>query len=753
MRKKIFICLLGFTTGIGIFISFESINPLIIIISAIILALLSLLIDKDLYVFPLAIGLGFFLSFSNFNKQVLIEDQNLSAEITILEKRKTDKNYRYVVSFNSNEIRDKSIVFSDYDLKIGDILDVKADINIPNKNTNPNLFNYRNYLLSKKITSNLEIKKIYEKSRKKSLFLDARNFFYNYIHKVFEENLTYDSSNFVVSLILGENLIDSDDIRDLGLAHLLAVSGLHMDILMTFILYICKKFRINYKLGYGFSLLLSLFYGYLISFPYSVIRVLIVSSISFLAFALDEPFDRLKALGIAALSILIANPFAILNAGFVLTFVASSGVYLIYPKIKVFLKEGLISESIGFTLAIQISLLPFTIFYYGKINLLSILANFLIIPIFTLAMYIIFFIVFTYPIFKILEKPIFIILDYLMVSILNLTSNLARLKFLTIEFAHPHILSVVYLYLLILVVFYIKRPNKKTLKSFYSISLLIVALGLARDYRHKETSFSMIDIGQGDAFLLNDGGDYYLIDVGGPKYDDYDSGEKILVPYLKSLGINNIKAVFISHEDMDHSGNLEILNENFNVENVISGPYNINGLKKYNAKALKLNDKIMLKNGSVRCVFEGKEGEENAESLGLLFDIKGTRILCLGDLPSEYENQLKIKADILKLSHHGSASSTSELFLENVEPKLVLISAGRNNRYGHPSREVIMRLKGIRVYNSQDCGMVKVSFDDGIRIEKFLKGGFFRWSIKNIWIPYLMIKIRECTFLIQRKNF
>lgn len=726
MRKKIFICLLGFITGIGIFISFEAINPLIIIITTIILALLSLLIDKDLYVFPFAIGLGFFLSFSNFNKQVLIEDQNLSAEITILEKRKTDKNYRYVVSINSNELRDKSIVFSDYDFEIGDILDVKADINIPNKNTNPNLFNYRNYLLSKKITSNLEIKKIYEKSRKKSLFLDARNFFYNYIHKVFEENLTYDSSNFVVSLILGENLIDSDDIRDLGLAHLLAVSGLHMDILMTFILYICKKLRINYKLGYGFSLLISLFYGYLISFPYSVIRVLIVSSISFLAFALDEPFDRLKALGLAALSILIANPFAILNAGFVLTFVASSGVYLIYPKIKVFLKEGIISESIGFTLAIQISLLPFSIFYYGKINLLSILANFLIIPIFTLAMYIIFFIVFTYPIFKILEKPILIALDYLMVSILNLTSNLAKLKFLTIEFAHPHILSVVYLYLLILVVFYMKRSNKKTLKAFYSISLLIVALGLARDYRHKETSFSMIDIGQGDAFLLNDGGDYYLIDVGGPKYDDYDSGEKILVPYLKSLGINKIKAVFISHEDMDHSGNLEILNENFNVENVISGPYNINGLKKYNPKALKLNDKIMLKNGSITCVFEGKEGEENAESLGLLFEIKGTRILCLGDLPSEYENQLKIKADILKLSHHGSASSTSELFLENVEPKLVLISAGRNNRYGHPSREVMMRLKGIRVYNSQDCGMVKVSFDNGIRIEKFLKGGFFR---------------------------
>lgn len=726
MRKKIFICLLGFITGIGIFISFEAINPLIIIISAIILALLSLLIDKDLYVFPLAIGLGFFLSFSNFNEQVLIEDQNLSAEITILEKRKTDKNYRYVIKLNSDVIRAKSIVFSDYDFDIGDILSVKADINIPNKNTNPNLFNYRNYLLSKKITSDVKINKIYEISRKKSLFLDARNNFYNYIHKVFEQNLTYDTSNFVVSLILGENLIDSDDIRDLGLAHLLAVSGLHMDILMTFILYICKKLRINYKLGYSFSLLLSLLYGYLISFPYSVIRVLIVSSISFLAFALDEPFDRLKALGLAALSILIANPFAILNAGFVLTFVASSGVYLIYPKIKVFLKEGLISESIGFTLAIQISLLPFTIFYYGKINLLSILANFLIIPIFTLAMYIIFFIVFTYPIIRILEKPIFIILDYLMVSILNLTSNLARLKFLTIEFAHPHILSVVYLYLLILVVFYIKRSNKKTLKAFYSISLLIVALGLAIDYRNKETSFSMIDIGQGDAFLLNDGGDYYLIDVGGPKYDDYDSGEKILVPYLKSLGIRNIKAVFISHEDKDHCGNLEILNENFNIENVISGPYNINGLKKYNPNTMRVNDMIRLKNGFVRCIFEGKEGDENAESLGLLLEIKGIRILCLGDLPSEYENNLKIKADVLKLSHHGSASSTSKLFLENVNPKLALISAGRNNRYGHPSKEVLTRLDGVKIYNSQESGMVKISFDDGLRVEKYMKGGFFR---------------------------
>ena len=112
--------------------------------------------------------------------------------------------------------------------------------------------------------------------------------------------------------------------------------------------------------------------------------------------------------------------------------------------------------------------------------------------------------------------------------------------------------------------------------------------------------------------------------------------------------------------------------------------------------------------------------------MGLLINIEGIKILSLGDLPKEYEDGLSVRADILKVSHHGSRTSTSREFVESVNPKIALISAGRNNRYGHPTAEVLSNLDGVRIYNTQESGMVKIVFGKNKKIESYLKGGYFR---------------------------
>ena len=726
MRKKIFIALIGLLAGIGLFISFETINPIYILSISAVMALILLFIDKKLMAFPIALSIGFSLSFYKLDSYRLIDNSDEKLEITITEKRKVDDSYRYFVKVRGANISEKSVIFTEEDFPIGQKYLIDGEIALANKNTNPNLFNYRNYLISKGIGSNIKIKRIYKEGRSSSILLNLRNKFYNYIHSIFENNLNKNSANFVISVVLGENLIQNEDIKDLGLAHILAVSGLHIDLLIGFILYVFSKINLNYRYGYISALTLAFLYGALIGFPYSIVRVLIINLIGFLAFLYQYPEDKIKSLLIAALVILLYNPFAVLNAGFVLSFVATSGVYLIYPKLMKYINKHLLAESIGFTTAIQATLLPFTAYYYGKINFISILANFLIVPVFTLAMYIIFAIIIFYPILSFIMTPFFVIINYLLESMLNLTLILNSFKFLNIEFIHQSILISIYLYFLILVSIYIKKSNKKLIKNFYIINIVVVMLSLGYEKLNPETSFSMIDIGQGDTFLINDRGDYYLIDVGGPKFDNYDSGEKILVPYLKSIGVRDIKAVFISHEDRDHSGNMEILNKNFNIKNVITSQNNIGSLAKYQPKIIKKNDKIKLKNGYIACVFDGTKGEENAESMGLLININGIKILTLGDLPKEYEDTLDIKADILKVSHHGSKTSTSKEFVGKVRPKAALISAGRNNRYGHPTKEVLENLDGIKIYNTQTDGMVKIYFDKDVRIEKYLKGGFFR---------------------------
>ena len=726
MRKKIFIALIGLLAGIGLFISFETINPIYILSISAVMALILLFIDKKLMAFPIALAVGFSLSFYKLDSYRLIDNSDEKLEITITEKRKVDDSYRYFVKVRGANISEKSVIFTEEDFPIGQKYLIDGEIALANKNTNPNLFNYRNYLISKGIGSNIKIKRIYKEGRSSSILLNLRNKFYNYIHSIFENNLNKNSANFVISVVLGENLIQNEDIKDLGLAHILAVSGLHIDLLIGFILYVFSKINLNYRYGYISALTLAFLYGSLIGFPYSIVRVLIINLIGFLAFLYQYPEDKIKSLLIAALVILLYNPFVVLNAGFVLSFVATSGVYLVYPKLRKYLNKDLLADNIGFTTAIQATLLPFTAYYYGKINFISILANFLIVPVFTLAMYIIFAIIIFYPILSFIMTPFFVIINYLLESMLNLTLILNSFKFLNIEFIHQSILISIYLYFLILVSIYIKKSNKKLIKNFYIVNIVVVMLSLGYEKLNPETSFSMIDIGQGDTFLINDRGDYYLIDVGGPKFDNYDSGEKILVPYLKSIGVRDIKAVFISHEDRDHSGNMEILNKNFNIKNVITSQNNIGSLAKYQPKIIKKNDKIKLKNGYIACVFDGTKGEENAESMGLLINIEGIKILTLGDLPKEYEDTLDIKADILKVSHHGSKTSTSKEFVGKVSPKAALISAGRNNRYGHPTTEVLENLDGIKIYNTQTDGMVKIYFDKDVRIEKYLKGGFFR---------------------------
>lgn len=723
MRKNLFLFLMGLLAGAGLFITYENLPIFIVLLLGSIPACFASYKKSSLGYFFVGLILCFSISSISLKKERITCKKIDKCHLTILEKRKEDDSFRYFVRINKGKFSAKSVLFTNKDLQIGD--DFYSDIKIkePRTNTNPNLFSYRKYLASKKIFSQVEIKAPQRLYRGGHFFLGFRNSFYTYIHRIFEKNLTKRASDFVISVLLGENLIENTDIKDLGLSHILAVSGLHMDLLVAFILFVCARLNINYKYGYALALGLTFCYGYLIAFPFSILRVIGLNLIGFMAFLLKKPFDKIKALLLLASLILIVNPFAIFNAGFILSFAASFGVYLIYPKLRS-KRKSYTRDSLAFTGSIQLGLSPFIIFYYGRINLLSILANFLILPIFTLAMYIIFALVFFYPLLGKILGIFFGVLDFLVNSLLNITILLNKISFFKFDFAKPSIILAIYAFLLII---FLLNTNKRDLKKKANIFLLSASLILASLINEsRELSYQMIDIGQGDAFMIKDWTNYYLIDVGGPKDKIYDSGEKILIPYLKSLGIRKIKAIFITHEDKDHVGNLDMVCDNFKVEHIFTDQLNYEGLKKYKVKILKKGDRLKLNSVLFDCIFDGDEACENANSLGLLIDIRGIKILSMGDLPGEFEDKLDTRADILKLSHHGSKTSSSRAFIEKVNPKIVLISAGRNNSYGHPNKEVLENVYDRKIYNTQTDGLVKMDFSHGFKVEKFLKGGYFR---------------------------
>lgn len=726
MRKNLFLILLGLILGNLSFIYLESFN---IFLFLLFLILGFFFIKNDLAYIFIALSLGFSLSSLSFSSYKLEKFDTLDLDLTIIDKdtRKGYNNYTVKAYNKEYDIDEKSIFTEDKNFEIGDRLRTKAKISYPKKNTNPYLFNYRSYLLTKKIKSSLKLIDYEKIGKSNSFLLKAKKNFKDYINKVFDKNLSQNSSKFVKAVILSENY-ENDGLKSLGLSHILSISGLHIDLIIGFILIILINIGLSYKYSYPLSLGLCLFYGYLIGFPFSVIRVLIFHFLSFLAFILKKGRDEKKNIMVSLILILIINPFAILSQGLILSFLAGFAIYVIYPKFRK--DNSYIKNKLKFIGTIQLVMFPALAHFYGSFNLLSIFANFIIVPVFEISIYLMFSISLTYFFLGKFLRPVFLILDFLIKSITYMANFLASFDIFTINFAKESIL--ISIYLIVLLFIFLNMKKTKLLRHFLILSSFIVIFSIVKT-KTRPITFSMLDIGQGDCFILEDGKDIYLFDAGEISFKDYSSSKKVLIPYLKARGVKTISGVFISHEDKDHSGGLSKLSKEFEIKNVYTNKPSKDLFKNYNTKVLKDNDRL-IKNDIVIDILKNFDGEKNDQSMPVLISINNFKILTMGDLPKDKEDLVAKKAHILKISHHGSKNSTSKCLVKKVDPKIALISSGKNNPHGHPHREVLENLKDVKIYNSKDDGFVEIKFyKNKIRVKKFVKEGFFRWIINPLW--------------------
>ena len=198
---------------------------------------------------------------------------------------------------------------------------------------------------------------------------------------------------------------------------------------------------------------------------------------------------------------------------------------------------------------------------------------------------------------------------------------------------------------------------------------------------------TFINVGQGDSILIRDHGKVVLLDTGGNLH--FDMAKEVLIPYLYRKRIYHIDCLIASHGDFDHIGAKDSLMSNFKVYNYVD--------KKEDFPITIGN--ITLTNYNV---YGGKEENETSLVLGLSFMDK--RWLFTGDATISIEKKIildnpSLKADILKAGHHGSDTSSCEEFLKAVSPETVIISVGKKNSYGHPSKAVISRMEklGIKI--------------------------------------------------------
>lgn len=251
---------------------------------------------------------------------------------------------------------------------------------------------------------------------------------------------------------------------------------------------------------------------------------------------------------------------------------------------------------------------------------------------------------------------------------------------------------------------------------------------------------SVLDVGQADAILLQDGKRNIMIDVGNDVKDKVgdSGGRQALIKALDKAGVNRIKTVFVTHHHRDHMGNIMYVRGKYGVSNIYDSGYVNSGYKasvaldrdlragRYNGQALKAGDKITIdKNYYIEVLAPGdflsKKDLKNMNntSLMLMLHYGSFKMLLTGDAEAPVEDALQqkygtaLQADVLKVGHHGSKTSSYWPFISKVKPKYALISCGDFSIYKHPNKNVVGSLThlGAKVLTTHDHGTLTVTTD------------------------------------------
>lgn len=634
----------------------------------------------------------------------------------------TDEEYgkSYIAKNASENIyKTKIRIFGNTEYRPGDVVEIKGKVSLPEENSNPGLFNYKNYLKSNKIYALLDADhydtvKIGETN---NIFLKFKHSILDAANQLLDNNFEKDHSNFLKTVFLGEDRIEEtekEQIRELGIAHLLAISGFHISLLYSFIQFLLIKANIPRNTSMIVIIVGLWFYAYLLSWIPSVFRAVFMITAILISSRYYLPWDRMNILFLSLLINLLRNPFAIYDIGLQFSYLAAYIIIAVIPRFRLQEEKGLVSL-IKFSAIVYIFLLPVQLYYFNEIQLGFLLGNIIIVPVFVLA---------------ILSAAIYILFGFIplvgagllyftkwSLNLLDWTIEGASLFASSITIPSFSLMGILCFYFLCFLYFYHRRALLQY-KRFLFLSLFIILFcDTFSYYLLKPVTVTMIDIGQGDSILIKTREDILLVDTGGSFWENDSSGEYILKPALLKKGIRSLDYVLLSHFDEDHAGNIEIIMREFKPKAVIGRKNGKEILKeKYNINVpyVELENSILDFNSFQIFNYSAKDvRDENNSSLVFKMKAHNSTILFAGDIEKEAEEKYldyDIESDILKVPHHGSKTSSTENFLDRVNPKLGIVSVGRNNMYGFPHEEVLQRYnkKGIPLLRTDEQGEIEI---------------------------------------------
>lgn len=618
---------------------------------------------------------------------------------------------------------------ADYRTVLWDRVYITGEVSIPKERSNPGTFDYRRYLKSigiRCIITAENIENVKKAGGIAALLKSAKC----RTADIFESALGDDSA-VVMGLLFGETSgIDEDIIETFrrgGTAHVLAVSGLHLGLLYSFL---CRFKRKKRSIPADIAIVLALSaYTALAGFTASVVRACLMIFIHIAGNHLNRRYDLISSTCVSMIIILAVNPMQVYSAGFQMSFLAVITLGIMIPLIQKKIKGILLPM-----IAVQTGMVPYTMYVFNYVSLTSVISN---IPVYFIAAAMIpaGISVIAFCWLPVIAKPAAMITG-LFVKLLLWCNDFTYMGgVFTFDVASP---SVIFLAVYYIFIFYmcsetgqialIRRNYKKIAAVFAAAVICGAGCSVYLSDGFEKTDMVFVDVGQGDCLHIKAGGKNLLIDGGGSF--NYNVGKSTLKPYLLKNGVTKIDMAIATHLHTDHYQGLKELSQTYRIKKL--GVYEANSVNENHLKKEFKTDEILYlaagdvinmgRNVSVEVLSPDRgnpldEKDENKNSLVLRVNVKGSSVLMTGDIDEKGEKTLiadtDIKADILKIAHHGSRYSSCEKFIAVAAPKIAVIQVGKNT-YGHPSEEVIKRLEEhkITVLRNDEQGAV------GIRVNK-----------------------------------
>jgi competence protein ComEC len=554
------------------------------------------------------------------------------------------------------------------------------------------------------------------------------------IYSVFDRYHRQAEASFLKGVVFGYRGDLSAEVKqafmDTGTIHILAVSGSNVVVVALIFYSLVGFFRVSSRVGTALTLVGLVWYMIITGLSPSVIRATIMAGSILVGTVIGRRGDIYNSLAFAALVMLIWDPLYLLDVGFQLSFAAVLSIVYFYPKLVPLIERlpgklfrlKLVDSTLklfAVSVAAQIGTLPFTAYYFGRVSIISVLANLIVVPVSGLNTLLGFATLGSTYISGWCASCYAALNDLLVTLLLRFVMWSASVPFAYVETLGTGVLVTVAYYAVIAVLFNVQSPRVVV----GAVCALLLAMNVSV-YANlfgdsaRTLTVSAIDVGQGDALLLEfPNGRRALMDTG-PAYGQGDVGQKVIAPFLKKRGIRNLDAIMLSHPHDDHIGGCVSLLREFPVGSLIVAD-TTPVTKSYSALLEVARERgiaVQIVRAGERLQFDPSTrifvlhpgsilagGDLNNRSLVLKVCYERTSLILPGDASLEVEDQLQRKtgsllaSDVLKVAHHGASTSSGERFLRSVGPSLAVISVGRLNKFKHPSPVVLSRYQHLGI--------------------------------------------------------